>query len=58
MSKLMGTTTELLIHLAPKLKDITEEEFNFCIQQWDSMPNLIRNLVREGKLPQFILTRI
>ncbi len=54
----MGTTTGLLAFLAPKLKSITEEEFNFCIQQWNSMPNLVRILVDEGKLPRFILERI
>jgi hypothetical protein len=58
MSKLMGSTTQLLTLLAPKFKDITEEEFNLCVQQWNSMPNLVRILVEEGKLPQFILDRI
>ena len=58
MSKLMGTTTQLLALLAPNFKDITEEEFNLCVQQWNSMPNLVRKLVEEGKLPQFILDRI
>lgn len=57
MSKLMGTTTMLLTFLAPKLKNITEEEFNFCIQQWDSTPNLVKILVKEGKLPTFVLDR-
>jgi hypothetical protein len=57
MSKLMGTTTQLLTLLAPKFKDITEEEFNFCVQQWDSMP-IVKILVEEGNLPQFILDRI
>jgi hypothetical protein len=44
--------------LIPKLKDITEEEFNLCVQQWNSMPNLVKKLVEEGKLPPFILNRI
>jgi hypothetical protein len=58
MSKLMGTTIQLLTVLAPKFRDITEEEFNFCVQQWNSMPNLVKKLVEEGKLPPFILDRI
>ena len=58
MSNLMGTTAGLLTVLASKLKDISEEEFNFCIQQWNSMPNLVKKLVEERKLPQFILDRI
>jgi hypothetical protein len=43
---------------SPKLKDITEEEYNFCVPQWNSMPNLVRKLVEEGKLPEYILDRI
>ena len=58
MSHLMGSTVGLLTYLAPKLKDITEEEFNLCIQQWNSMPNLIERLVEEGKLPSFVLNRL
>jgi len=58
MSHLMGITSGLLTFLAPKLKDITEEEFNLCIQQWNSMPNLVEKLVEEGKLPPFVLNRI
>jgi hypothetical protein len=58
MSKLMGTTTGLLTFLAPKLKNMTEEEFNLCVQQWNSMPNLVRTLVEEEKLPKFLLERI
>ena len=58
LRKLMGSTVGLLVFLAPKLKSITEEEFNFCIQQWNSMPNLVEKLVEEGKLPAFVLRRI
>jgi hypothetical protein len=54
----MGSTVGLLTYLAPKLKDITEEEFNLCIQQWNSMSNLIERLVEEGKLPSFVLDRV
>jgi hypothetical protein len=58
VSKLLGTTTGLLTFLAPKLRDITEEEFDLCVQQWNSMPNLVRKLVEEGELPKFTLGRI
>jgi hypothetical protein len=56
--KLVGATNMIVALLAPKLKNITEEEFNLCIQQWNSTPNLVRNLVKERKLPSFILDRI
>jgi len=58
MRKLMGTTAGLVTVLASKLKDISEDEFDFCIQQWNSVPNLVKKLVEEGKLPPFILDRI
>ena len=58
MSHLMGSTVGLLTFLAPKLKELTEEEFNLCVQQWNSMPNLVEKLVKQGKLPSFVLDRI
>lgn len=48
----------MLTYRAAQFKDITEEEYNLSIQQWNSMPNLIKILVSEGKLPRFILSRI
>lgn len=55
---LITTSIGMLTCRAPQFKDITEEEFNLCVQQWNSMPNLIRILVDEGKLPSFILNKI
>ncbi len=55
---LFSTPIGMLTYRAPKFKDITEEEFNFCVQQWNSMPNLVKILIKEGKLPSFILDRI
>ncbi|MFW9829812.1 MAG: DUF3795 domain-containing protein [Candidatus Thorarchaeota archaeon] len=55
---LMGSSLAMLTYRASKFKEITEEEFNFCIQQWNSLPNLIKILVNEGKLPSFVLKRI
>jgi len=58
VNHLFSTPVGMLAYRAPKFKDITEEEFNFCVQQWNSMPNLVKILVKEGKLPSFILDRI
>ena len=58
LRKLMGSTAMLIAFLAPKLKNITEEEFNLCIQQWNSAPNLVKNLVKEGKLPSFVVEKL
>jgi len=58
VNHLFSTPIGMLTYRAPKFKDITEEEFNFCVQQWNGMPNLVKILVKEGKLPSFILDRI
>jgi hypothetical protein len=58
MKHLMGSLLGMLTQRAPIFKDITEEEFNLSIQQWNSLPNLIKVLVNEGKLPSFVLKRI
>ena len=55
---LLSYSLGMLTYRAPQFKDITEEEFNLSVQQWNSMPNLIKILVNEGKLPSFILDRI
>jgi len=55
---LIAASISMLTFRASELKDITEEEFNLSIQQWNSMPNLIRILVDEGRLPSFILDKI
>ena len=58
VNHLFSTPVAMLTYRAPKFKDITEEEFNFCVQQWNNMPNLVKILVKEGKIPSFILDRI
>ncbi len=55
---LIGSSLAMLTYRSSQFKDITPEEFNLSVQQWNSMPNLIRTLVDEGKLPSFILNRI
>ncbi len=55
---LITTPLVMLTYRATQFKDITEEEFNLSVQQWNSIPNLIKILVNEGKLPPFILNRI
>jgi hypothetical protein len=55
---LITASISMLTFGAPQLKNITEEEFNLSIQQWNSMPNLLRILVEDGRLPSFILDKI
>jgi hypothetical protein len=55
---LITSPAEMFTFRAKNFNDITEEDYDLCVQQWDSMPNLIKVLVDEGKLPSFILNRI
>jgi hypothetical protein len=55
---LMGSSLAMLTYRPSLFNEITEEEFNLCIQQWNSLPNLIKILVNEDKLPSFVLKRI
>jgi len=41
----------LLVFLRGAMKDVTEEEYELCVRQFESMPYLIKILVKEGKLP-------
>ncbi len=58
VKNLLGSTISMLTYGARGLKNITEEEFDLAIQQWNSMPNLVRILIDEGRLPSFILDKI
>ncbi len=43
----------MLIWLFPKTSSITEEEYNLCLRQFESMPNLLRILASAGKIPSW-----
>jgi len=44
----------LLIYRYPKTAEISEEEYNMCMAQWNSMPNLVEILTKAGKLPKWL----
>ncbi len=50
LSERMGT----LIFLHKRMQDITEEEYNLCLRQFENMPNMVRLLVKAGKLPEWV----
>jgi hypothetical protein len=58
LKNLLGSSVSMLTYGVGRFKDITEEEFDLAIQQWNSMPNLVKILVDEGRLPSFILDKI
>jgi hypothetical protein len=51
---LMATREGMLIHCYPKTASITDEEYDLCMSQFESMPNLLRLLVEAGKLPSYL----
>ncbi|MDX1797273.1 MAG: DUF3795 domain-containing protein [Candidatus Lokiarchaeia archaeon] len=58
VKNLLGSSISMLTYGVGRFKDITQEEFDLAIQQWNSMPNLLKILVDEGRLPSFILHKI
>lgn len=51
LKPLMATREGMLIYCYPRTASITDEEYNLCMRQFESMPNLLRLLVEAGKLP-------
>jgi Zn-finger protein len=55
MRHLMATREGMLIWSHRAASSIAEEEYNLCMRQFDSMPNLLRALVSAGKLPEWVI---
>lgn len=52
---LMASREDMLLNCYPKTADITKEEFDLCMRQFLSMPNLLKNLTEQGKIPKSLL---
>lgn len=55
---LLASREGMLIYCCPKTSDITEEEYNLCMRQFNSMPNILRMLVKSGRLPSWTLKHL
>jgi hypothetical protein len=55
MRNLMGSRDGLLIFCRPTDVHVSEEEYNLCMRQFDSMPNLVRLLAAAGKLDPWVV---
>jgi hypothetical protein len=51
MGHLMASREGLLIFCVLGKESLSQAEYNLCARQFESMPNLLRALVREGRLP-------
>ena len=54
MKHLMASRDGMLIWCHPSTASVTEKEYDLCMRQFESMPNLVRMLVRAGKLPEWL----
>jgi hypothetical protein len=54
LGHLLATRDGMLVFCHRNLGDLTKEEYNLCMRQFDSMPDLVRLLVRAGKLPRWV----
>jgi hypothetical protein len=52
---LLASREGMLIYLNCRLASVTEEEYDLCVRQFESMPNLIKVLASAGKLPPWVV---
>jgi hypothetical protein len=50
---LLATGVGMLIHCHPRTSCVTREEYDLCMRQFDSMPELLRIMTAAGKLPRW-----
>lgn len=51
---LMASREGMLIFCYPSTSSVTEEEYNLCMRQFESMPDLLRMLAGSGKIPSWL----
>jgi hypothetical protein len=55
MKQLVASRDGLLLWCYPGTAGITEEEYNLCMRQFDSMPNLLGMMAHSGRIPAWVL---
>lgn len=51
---LMATESGMLVHCYPRTAGITKEQYDLCMRQFDSIPNLLMILKDAGRLPPWV----
>lgn len=54
VAHLLGSRDGMLLFCHPRTASLTKEEYNLCMRQFASMPNLIQRMVEIGKLPSWL----
>jgi len=55
VGSLLASREGMLTFLHKRMISITEDEYNLCVRQFESMPNIIKFLVRAEKLPNWVM---
>ena len=55
MKHLMASRDGMLIWCHSRMSSVTEEEYDLCARQFESMPNLVKALASAGKLPSWVV---
>lgn len=55
VKSLMGSREGMLIYHLLGTSSVTEEEYNLCMRQFNSMPNILKILVKAGKLQSWVI---
>ncbi len=53
---LLGSREGMLIFCRPETDPVTREEYDLCVRQFVSMPNLVKIMAEAGKLSDWVLT--
>ncbi|MFO7742802.1 MAG: DUF3795 domain-containing protein [Anaerolineae bacterium] len=54
VGRLLSSREGMLIFCRPEGNPVTEEEYELCMRQFDSMPNVVRMLADVGKLAEWV----
>lgn len=50
---LLASREGMMIYLRSRVADLSQEDYDLCVRQFESMPNLLRILVESGRLPSW-----
>jgi hypothetical protein len=53
----MGIEKGMFIFGFKNFGQISKEDYNLCMRQWDSVPNLYKILLEAGRLPEWLRNR-
>lgn len=50
---LLGSRNGMLLYCLPRTLELTEDEYNLCMTQFNSMPFIIKTLVQQNRVPSW-----